>query len=604
MAGGIRGIVRSYPELLGLVSSLICIVVFGFFLYVSPFLFTMIQQDIWDWFYEPAELLARPPLSRDVVVVGIDEKTVSALGGIPSVEAWRNTILDVAAHARVVAIDCGIGEGEDSSPVAHVPHNVVFPLFGESAKRENSHYVARSWRPMCLDNTKNPRALFGHTDLIVDEDGVVRALPVTVQVEDDRRLALSLVAAKIASPQSVYFEEGVNTRALILGERVVRLGNGGSFKPYFLSSGSFPYYSFSDVLAGKIELKRFDGKVVVAGLNYEGRGTHYLSPRQKAHPESGLFMQANAINSLLTGAVFAESSRDATLLVLVLLNLLMGYVFARTKVLQSTLLGATGAVLYFAGAMYLFSRHYLIDTVFIPLSLSVNFALTHLFLHGAEVVKRREVEEIFGKYLKPEIVEMLVKSPESALESLRGIKKNISILFCDIRGFTSFCETADSVEVVDILNEMFESVTAAIFSEEGTIDKFIGDSVMALFNAPQDQPDHADRAVRAAIKIVDITQEVGRRRGTNLTFGVGINTGEAVIGNIGSPQRLEYTAIGDSVNLASRLCAIAGPGEILISESTRAELLGRYHIEFAGEREVKGKRNRVRVYRVLGELQQ
>lgn len=378
--------------------------------------------------------------------------------------------------------------------------------------------------------------------------------------------------------------------------------NGNSFRPYFFPVESFTSFSFIDVARDKVGLEAFRGKLVVAGIDLGGRSPHYLYPIDKKNIVSSLVIQTNTINSLLTGQVFVEANRFNSLVLLVVLNILAGVFFSRARVIQSAMIGLVCMFGYLGITFYFFNDFLLIDNLYTPASIGLTFALTHTFLHGEEALKRKNVEEIFGKYLKPEIVRLLVKIPEKALESLKGIKGEITVLFADIRGFTAFCENSDSEEAVNVLNRMLDAVTTAIFEQDGTVDKYIGDAVMALFNVPQDQVDHADKAVKAALRLTELVDKLGEELPVKLSFGVGINTGEAVIGNIGSPRRLEYTAIGDSVNIAARICSLAQGGEVLITESTKRNLKSKYKIEYVGEKEVRGKTQKVRVYRVIKEM--
>src|SRR5690606_32839708 len=174
---------------------------------------------------------------------------------------------------------------------------------------------------------------------------------------------------------------------------------------------------------------------------------------------------------------------------------------------------------------------------------------------------RRRVTDLFGRYVPRAVVNQLMQRPE--LESLTtgGVVRDVTVLFADIRGFTTFSDRLAPDEVVRELNALLEVMVACTFKHEGTLDKFIGDAILVLFNAPIDQPDHAERAVRPAVAI----QQRLAGHGSGLGVGIGVHRGEAVVGTIGTPQRMEYTAIGSTVNIASRLCDHAGAGEVVVS---------------------------------------
>lgn len=215
--------------------------------------------------------------------------------------------------------------------------------------------------------------------------------------------------------------------------------------------------------------------------------------------------------------------------------------------------------------------------------------------------KRRLTKEqdLLSRFFSEAVRDEILRNPEAA-EKLTGLRKEISVLFADIRGYTSLSEETAPEEVVAMLNRYLELATQAIHVCEGTVDKFIGDALMALFNAPTDQPDHAIRAVWAAIALQGSVVRVRAPEGRKVSYGVGVNTGEAVAGYIGTSELMSYTAIGDAVNVAARLQASAGPGEILISEATYQQVQDVFAVERLGPLEVRGRREPVVAYRVLG----
>jgi class 3 adenylate cyclase len=173
-------------------------------------------------------------------------------------------------------------------------------------------------------------------------------------------------------------------------------------------------------------------------------------------------------------------------------------------------------------------------------------------------------------------------------------------LFADVRGFTTYSEQAPPEEVVSLLNEYFSLATEVIFSREGTLDKFLGDAVMAFFNAPEQQPDHVFRAVDAALALQNaIAERNVRVGGEGLTFGIGVHLGEAVVGNIGTSRAMNYTTIGDTVNVAKRLQERALPGQVLITAEVYERLGDRVQVELVGEMAIKGRQRPVKVYHLV-----
>lgn len=243
----------------------------------------------------------------------------------------------------------------------------------------------------------------------------------------------------------------------------------------------------------------------------------------------------------------------------------------------------------------------LLNAVASQASIAVENAQTHV-----KLTRAAEARVVYQRFLPGAIVEQILAKPDSI--SLGGVNQNVTVLFADIRGFTSISEEIEPEEVVSMLNQYFSEMVEVIFRHSGTLDKFIGDGMMALFGAPYATPDDAANAVRAAIemqrRLSVIRNTLTRADGTKLDvhIGIGINTGKVIVGYIGSPRRTDYTAIGDNVNLASRLEHEAGRGEIIISEPTYQEVHAQFVCEPIGARGIKGKREPVPCYRVAWEM--
>ncbi len=435
--------------------------------------------------------------------------------------------------------------------------------------------------------------------MVVDGDGVARRIPIICAIRKDSYEALSVSLAELGGVD-VTVNGSSGPSELVIGTRRYPLERGGSFRFYVLPLTAFEPISYADILNGTYDIeKELKGAVVVMGLDMAGRGAHYLTSLQKQVLSSSLEVQASAVNALYSGWVMARQGMMWMIVTLGALCLLVGIAVSRLATWSSSLFTGVLIIGYSATAILAISQRLLLDTLFVPAGMLLTFAGTHALLHARETHEKRRVAEIFGRYLKPEIVEQLLESPEEALDSLKGIKREISVLFADIRGFTPFAEEESSEEVVSVLNEYLRVVSEVIFAYDGTIDKYIGDAVMAFFNAPQDQPDHVPRAVACAKAIVRETGSLGARSRVRLHFGVGVHVGEAVIGNIGGPRRLEYTAIGDTVNLAARLCGEAKGGQVLLTQEVRSRLESDIMVEPLGLLAIKGRRRPVEVYAVV-----
>jgi PAS domain S-box-containing protein len=215
-----------------------------------------------------------------------------------------------------------------------------------------------------------------------------------------------------------------------------------------------------------------------------------------------------------------------------------------------------------------------------------------------ESVERERMRQLFQRYLAPPLVERLLHSPEAV--QLGGSRQDVTILFADVRGFTGFSEQHTPEQVVEMLNSYLALATTEIFNEFGTLDKFIGDGVMAIFGAPVPVQDREMAAVRAALAMRDGLDSLRQDTGARVGFGVGLNAGPAIVGNIGTSQLMNYTAIGDVVNVAARLQAEARSGEILISDSVLERVADRVRFEELGQVYVKGRAVPVTTYKLLG----
>lgn len=230
--------------------------------------------------------------------------------------------------------------------------------------------------------------------------------------------------------------------------------------------------------------------------------------------------------------------------------------------------------------------------------------LTEAFNQMAKSLKEKElIKEAFRRYVSHQVADEIFKDPAKYFETLKGSRRKVTICFADIRGFTPLTERLPAEEVVSLLNEVLTNMTNVIFKYEGTIDKFLGDGLMAIFGAPLTHDNDTDLAIHAAVdmqKSINKMNDIRHQKGKNtIKIGIGIHTGEVVVGNIGTKERLDYTVIGDSVNLAARLQEVAGGGEVIISESAFEESDVPYKFSPSMLIKVKGKENPIKIYQVL-----
>ena len=215
---------------------------------------------------------------------------------------------------------------------------------------------------------------------------------------------------------------------------------------------------------------------------------------------------------------------------------------------------------------------------------------------GDSLEQKQRVQNAFGRYVNDYVLSQLLEGPDA--DQLEGTEREVTILFADIRSFTRLSEGMQAKQVVALLNEVFQLITTSLLERGGTIDKYIGDSVMAYFGAPVPHPDHPERAVAAAVDALRVVEERNVEAGIPVQIGIGIHTGMVVVGNIGSDRRTDFTAVGDAVNVAHRLEKLARPGQVLISEAVQRRVRSAMRTNFEGERQLSGREEPVHVYSV------
>jgi adenylate cyclase len=316
--------------------------------------------------------------------------------------------------------------------------------------------------------------------------------------------------------------------------------------------GTFPRVSYHRVLAADVSPEVFAGKIVLVGATSPVLQDIYSTPFARARQMSGVEIHANALDMLIGGDHLRALPRGVSLAVAVLAALAVAGVATRLRALGAFVAASLLWMALSAGTFGLFVLAGVwFQGVAVTLGLILGFGLSVI---GGYVREQRERRRL-GRFFSPAVLREIVRQrSDRALGSRRRL---VTVLFSDIRGFTSISEQAQPEQVAAMLSEYLTEMTEVVFRHHGTVDKYIGDCIMALYNSPFDDPDHAANAVRTALELQERTLTVSARweaaLGVRIRIGVGISTGEVIVGTLGSRHRLEYTAIGDTVNLASRL---------------------------------------------------
>ena len=363
------------------------------------------------------------------------------------------------------------------------------------------------------------------------------------------------------------------------------------------------FYSEQQLLEGAEPLEppdRYRDAIIVVGATASATYDVFTTPI--AGKMGGLEVHANVVDSLLTGRTIEPSGKRAAIALTVITAVLVGgaAVFLGPWLTFAVAALAAAAVLGVTTWQFVAGFWYPLVVPLLAITLTaVGDVAYEYFVEGRE---KRRVKKIFSQFVSRDIYKQLLDDPAGA--NLGGHRRQMSVLFSDIRGFTTLSEQGPPELVVAQLNEYFSRMVPIVFAHKGTVDKFVGDMIMALFGAPLDDPDHADHAVQTALAMSDGLAKLNRewrvRGRPPLDIGIGVNTGEMVAGNLGSSDIMSYTVIGDEVNLGARLESLNKEygTRIIISEATRAALRGQYDVRALGDVVVKGKTVPVRIYAV------
>jgi adenylate cyclase len=356
----------------------------------------------------------------------------------------------------------------------------------------------------------------------------------------------------------------------------------------------------------RFEREKFGGKIVIVGVTAAGGYDLRSTPLTPAI--GGVVIHANAIDNLINGRFNRDASRPLVLAILFVVAALCGFGLYQIRSQIAAALVAIAVMAAWLGSAYLaLDRGIIVFSAAPLIAIALSFTGSTVLRFLAEQDQSRQIKRTFGKYVSPQILEYILDHPERV--ELGGDRVDLTILFSDIRGFTSISEAAEPEAVVEMLNEYLTRMVEILLRYGGTLDKFIGDAVMGFWNAPAPDPDHALHAVQCAIEMIDETARLRaewvKEGKPALRIGVGINTGDAVVGNIGSRQVFGYTVIGDAVNLASRLESKNKDygTEIIISESTRERIGDAIATTYLDEVKVKGKEIAVRIFQVKGTVE-
>lgn len=550
-------------------------------------------------------------VSSQIKIIAIDDRTLEELGPI---QTWSREY-----YADLIHI---LNANPDAKPSV-IAFDVLFSgYFGENnvlsegdmafaeAAQESGNVVTVAQYQYSEKPVRNENGLWeypveavyepfeelrdavtvGYSNVAPDSDGTVRRIA-TLQTFDGETMDMFSKAVYDAFCQKNTVER----------HEIPRDKYGKTLINYSGRPGDYEHISLVDVLDGKIDPRAFTNSIVLVGAYATGMQDNFNVPNGYSSQMFGVEIHANILQSLLDGRFSVNAN---PILVGILTGLLVGifhFLFKRCKLWLTTLFLLLGCGAQIVVGVILNNNGKAISLIYSILALILSYMYCLAIRYVLEIIKRKRVLNAFKKYVAPEVVEEISKKSDFTIK-LGGENRDIAVLFVDIRGFTTMSENMEPEQVVAILNQYLNLTTNAIFKNKGTLDKFVGDATMAVFNSPFDLDDYTFRAVCAAKDIVDGSKELEEKLmeqfGRSIGFGVGVNCGPAVVGNIGCEFRMDFTAIGDTVNTAARLEANAKRGQVLISDAVYERVKDRVEVEEVGEIPLKGKSKGVFVYSV------
>lgn len=631
--------------LIPLVSTLLFIVLQ---LFDPPVIQEKVEGRLYDLRLNVRDTIVRKQQHQNILIVYVDEKSIREIGRWPWSRKVMAELINRVSEGKpkVIGVDIMFSEKEDRESDERLAQaikkagNVVLAtafIVPEKHKEVQSPQEVPDflWDSAFMNIPQVPNidgipwkewkarpeivippleefsrvATLGHVYTHSDMDGILRREVMYLYFDNDYYPSFSLQIARIA--RGIAMEDMVLYRdsGIMLGDNFIKTDlHGRVFINYAGEAYDFPFVSASDVIKGITDPEIFKDKIVLIGTSALATFDQKVTPVSGNMP--GVEKNANVVENILLNNFIKKSPGSLEVIYILLTGIFLVLILPRAKALSGAALAIGLMVTYVFLSFYLLIYNNIWINITYPLSnmliIFISLTVTKFFF---EEKKAKEIRSMFSSYVSPKIVEVLINNPEKA--KLGGERKVVTVLFSDIAGFTSLSEKRKPEEVVELLNEYFKEMTGIIFKWDGTLDKFVGDEIMAFWGAPVDQPDHAERAVRCAMEMIDSLfrmQEKWMKEGKDiLDCGIGINTGEVLIGNIGAPgKKMDYTIIGDHVNLAARVETLTRKygAKIILTEFTLSHLetvmkqgtIDHYTIRELETVKVKGKEKEVKIF--------
>lgn len=522
-----------------------------------------------------------------IVVVGLDQRALDELGPMP----WPRSYMAKAIRylnsdpngnkPAVIGIDTlYTSENEENhqadaelAQAAREGGNVVVAAaatFGSEIKFDGNDFYMQQNQVKFWDEpyaALKEAVSIGHINAMEDTDAILRHALLKIEVPGE---------GTVYSLPRVVYEKYCEAKG-ITPNPLPETNQDFYYLPFTtVGGGYYDGISLADLVNEKIDPKFFAGKIVLIGPYTIGMQDSYWTSIDHAAPMYGVEYMANVIENFREGFYPQKVSDAFQLVLLFAICFGMLFFFYDRHILKAVAAEVGTVLLWIIICLVVYRSGWILHVLWVPLFVTVLFIASVALNYFRAARDKKRVQNTFGHYVDPAIMKSLLDQGSSALE-LGGKMYDIAVLFVDVRGFTTMSENMDPPTVVEIVNRYLTLTTECIIKNHGVLDKFVGDCTMAFWNAPIAQEDPVYLACCAAMDMVEgskaLGEELQKRFGRSVSFGIGVNWGPAVVGNIGAPRRMDYTAIGDTVNTSARLEANAPGGQILISRAV-ADILG------------------------------
>lgn len=539
------------------------------------------ESKISDAFYLPSTTL------DDIVIVAIDDKSLQELGRWPWSRSYFGEAIDNMNKSSVIGIDISFfepAEGDDQFAASIKNNTVVLAMeITNFSSNHNELYAVDVLKPTETLGIEEIDYSTGYVNLFTDSDGVTRSFA-----------------------PSIHGNKELNHFSLVIVQQVTGvtpvLDQSKMLIHFYSQPGGYTTISFTDVYHDKIDPSYFQNKIVLIGATAPNLHDDAIVPISN-QAMSGVEINTNLVQSILLRDYIYHQDTLSTIILIFLFGILASIVLYTYKIHIATILISIIGFSYILLSIQIFEMGILMNIIFPLFSLSSVYFVLLAFYYTTEEKNRKWITTIFGKYVSPIVIENLIKNPN--LINLGGEKRDITIFFSDIRGFTTISEKLSPERLVQLLNEYLTEMTSIIIDNEGLVDKYMGDAIMAFWGAPMNQPNHAYIACESSLKMIkklkELQQTWEQKNIPSLNIGIGLNTGPAIVGNMGSEKRLDYTAMGDNVNLGSRLEGLNKTygTHIIISEYTYQEVKDTFICRKLDLVKVKGMEKAIHIFELI-----